>query len=451
MKTTIKIIGKILNLFIIVSLIFIIIIIYNKYNYNSFYKNVKQKHLTEFTRDSEIKYNDDVDSYKIENKDYNDSAFYEKIQVEPNTPYKIVCMVKTKDVESVNDLSGAHISILGTTEHSKKVKGTKDWQQLVLYINSKNRTQLNVGFRLGEWDEEAKGTAWFSNFKIEKGNLLQDKKWKFGCFIFPNLDVNVDVNGKNEHVKLKMSEDDVKDIKSNMQRFKNGIKEISHNKMEIDYDIHIINEPIKTLSYDKINGYYVAEKDVYDLINKYVEKNEYDHIYVGFRMADKQKGKNILENDWIGLGGMDYLGIGFSNIRIPDDNFNYAYKYNTRFNTFPEEVFLHEFLHTLERNSKEFGYEIPALHDNEKYGYKEEKGSGLKKWYEDYMNKEIVCDKIKIGIPSEIYNYKPVNEKNFQTSLKLQAFEEPKNIIEVIKSLYTRIIRLFKYKETILQ
>lgn len=38
---------------------------------------------------------------------------------------------------------------------------------------------------------------------------------------------------------------------------------------------------------------------------------EYDHIYVAFRMADTQMGENILVNDWIGLGGMDYYGIGF--------------------------------------------------------------------------------------------------------------------------------------------
>lgn len=37
-------------------------------------------------------------------------------------------------------------------------------------------------------------------------------------------------------------------------------------------------------------------------------------------MADTQMGENILVNDWIGLGGMDYYGIGFSNIRMPDDS-----------------------------------------------------------------------------------------------------------------------------------
>lgn len=86
---------------------------------------------------------------------------------------------------------------------------------------------------------------------------------------------------------------------------------------------------------------------------------------------------------------MDYYGIGFSNIRLPNDERSYIYKYKARVNHFPEEVFLHEFLHTLERNSEEYGYEIPALHDYEKYGYENEKLYGEEKWYRDYMNKNI--------------------------------------------------------------
>ena len=50
---------------------------------------------------------------------------------------------------------------------------------------------------------------------------------------------------------------------------------------------------------------------------------------------------------------MDYYGIGYSNIRLPNSSKSYIYKYNTRINTFPEEVFLHEFLHSLERTAEE--------------------------------------------------------------------------------------------------
>lgn len=153
---------------------------------------------------------------------------------------------------------------------------------------------------------------------------------------------------------------------------------------------------------------------------------------------------------------MDYYGLGFSNIRLPNDSKSYMYKYNTRINTFPEEVFLHEFLHSLERNSKEYGYSRPELHDYEKFGYKNEPIIGQKKWYTDYMNKTIkatVADDNGlggnggfVGLPQEIYQLKPAKESNFEYSYKIEEFKEPENIIEeirqIIKNLANKVKKL---------
>ena len=117
---------------------------------------------------------------------------------------------------------------------------------------------------------------------------------------------------------------------------------------------------------------------------------------------------------------MEYHGIGYSNIRLPDNKSNYAYKYNNRFNT-------------LERNSASYGFEVPNLHDYIKYGYIEEKLEGQKKWYIDYMNKNINYNGKKIGLPSEIYTHKPVHESNFKYSIETDDLKEPQNIIEVIR------------------
>lgn len=136
---------------------------------------------------------------------------------------------------------------------------------------------------------------------------------------------------------------------------------------------------------------------------------------------------------------MDYYGIGFSNIRLPNSSKSYMYKYNTNINQFPEEVFLHEFLHSLERNSKEYGYEVPDLHDYEKYGYKNERLFGQKKWYADYMNKNIDVKEEKIGLPQEIYTLKPAKNKDFLNSYKIKELEEPENIIEEIKEIINNI------------
>lgn len=142
---------------------------------------------------------------------------------------------------------------------------------------------------------------------------------------------------------------------------------------------------------------------------------------------------------------MDYYGVGFSNIRLPNDSESYIYKYNSRINTFPEEVFLHEFLHSLERTAEEYGYERPELHDYEKYGYKNEILIGQKKWYTDYMNKNINSTSGKIGLPEEVYTLKPAKTSNFKYSYEIKdVFKEPQNIIEEIKGIINNILNKFK-------
>lgn len=137
---------------------------------------------------------------------------------------------------------------------------------------------------------------------------------------------------------------------------------------------------------------------------------------------------------------MDYYGIGFSNIRLPNDSKSYIYKYNKKINTFPEEVFLHEFLHSLERNAEEYGYERPELHDYQKYGYRNEMLTGQKKWYTDYMNQEIETEGKKIGLPKEIYTLKPAKNSNFEYSYEVKdVFKEPENILEEMVELINKV------------
>ncbi|MCI8470550.1 MAG: hypothetical protein HFJ35_03530 [Clostridia bacterium] len=147
---------------------------------------------------------------------------------------------------------------------------------------------------------------------------------------------------------------------------------------------------------------------------------------------------------------MDYYGIGFSNIRLPNDSKSYMYKYSQRINTFPEEVFLHEFLHSLERNAEEYGYERPELHDYQKYDYENEILIGQKKWYTDYMNQNINTTSGKIGLPEEIYTLKPAKSSNFEDSYKMEdVFKEPENMIEEIRELIENLMNKLGWKKAL--
>ena len=141
---------------------------------------------------------------------------------------------------------------------------------------------------------------------------------------------------------------------------------------------------------------------------------------------------------------MDLNGIGYSNIRLPNNSGSYIYTYNSYINTFPEEVFIHEFLHTLERILKERNYNIPELHDNKKYGYENERLIGLEKWYGDYMTCNIDSENGKIGLDEIVYTLTPPAESDFEHCTEIEYYKEPQNIIEDVINIFANIKSIFK-------
>ena len=283
-KTRKSIVGKIAYIITIIILCILLVYAYNYYqsnNFNDFVKSESNLYKSKFKRDNTIKYGENR-SYEIISPDYNDAMFYKTINVEKNQPYKITCMVKTENVESENEISGvgAHISIEGSTERSVTIQGTNDWQEIELIFNSKNRETINIGFRLGGNLGQAKGKAWFSDFKLEEGTLENNSDWKFACFIFKNTDVNLNGN----EIKLQVTNNDISDIKDTVRRFENSCYTLSEGKMTANCDIYEIDTPITELSYDEEFGYYVSPENVEEQIKKIVEQNDYDHIFVVLRL-----------------------------------------------------------------------------------------------------------------------------------------------------------------------
>lgn len=244
-----KIIVKILDTIFFIMLIIIICKIYGIYkiyNFNGFTKAEVERGTTNFLRDKEIKYSYDY-SYKIESKNYNDAMFYKEIAVKPNTPYKLSCMVKTENIESDGEEAGAQISILDTTESSEVLTGTREWQELNFIFDSRNREKIKIGFRLGGNEAKSKGTVWFSDFKLEEGLKDNSTNWNMACFVIKHIDVKLN----NQELKLTMSANDIETIKNNMERFKNTAKELSNNKMTVEYDIYEINTPVTSVTYSE--------------------------------------------------------------------------------------------------------------------------------------------------------------------------------------------------------
>ena len=431
----------IINIFTLVILTIAIYLAYQFYqsnNFNDFIRSEANLKISEFKRDKKEKYSDSR-SYKITSNEFNDAMFSKEIQVEKNTPYKVTCMIKTKGVEADKNASsiGAQISISNTVERSVAISGDSDWQKVEFIFNSKNRETVDIAFRLGGTEGYAKGEAWFADLKIEEGQTEEDSNWQFACFIFENTNVNID----NQEINIQVTNSDITDIKNTIERFENSCNHLSEGKMTANCDIYEIQDPITSLSYDNEFGYYVAPEDIETQIKDIIKQNNYDHIFVVVRLGNEEYEDDIEIKDWIGLGRMDYYGVGFSNIRLPNSSKSYIYKYDTRVNQFPEEVFLHEFLHSLERTAEEYGYDIPELHDYKEYGYENEYLIGQKQWYEDYMNKEIYTSNGYVGLPEEVYILKPAKRSNFNYPYELDVYSEPQNIIEEIREIFGNLFR----------
>ena len=215
---------------------------YQKNNLNGFMLSEANLNISHFQRDDETKYSE-VSSYKITSNEFNDAMFSKEIGVEKNTPYKVTCMVKTKGVtaEEVSSGIGAQISITDTTERSVAISGDNDWQKIELIFNSKNRTTIDIGFRLGGVDGLAKGEAWFSDFKIEQGQSDNDNNWNMACFIFENTNVNIN----NNQINIQTTSTDITDIKDTINRFEKACNELSEGKMTAECDIYQIQDSLR--------------------------------------------------------------------------------------------------------------------------------------------------------------------------------------------------------------
>ena len=164
-------------------------------------------------------------------------------------------------------------------------------------FNSNNRNTVEIGFRLGGYEEQCKGTAWFSDFTIEAGALDEDNNWNVACLIIENIEADVQGLGK---VSFNITFDDVKTIRNDMKRFQTSINELSNNKMSVTYDVIEVSEPVTTLSHDDENGYYVGGKDVKGIIDNYIKREEYDYIFVVVQLGKINETEYNLHN-WIGL------------------------------------------------------------------------------------------------------------------------------------------------------
>lgn len=228
----------ILNILLVITALIVIYQMWHVYRINDFGDFVKAEYKTgisNFTRDDIVKYSNKY-SYKIESQEFNDALIYKNVELEQDTVYRVTAMVKFENVENEKSDSeaGVNIGIMDTTEKSDSLVGSGDWEKLTFEFDSKNRTNVDIAFRLGAYDDNSKGVAWFSDFTLEKGKKDTSNNWNFICLIMRNLEVELENNGIKTRTKMELQPSEIKLIQDNMKRFQTSMKEMSR-RFDVSY------------------------------------------------------------------------------------------------------------------------------------------------------------------------------------------------------------------------
>ncbi len=297
-------------------------------------------------------------SIMLENTDYNDGCVEKIYDVEPYTTYKFSAIVKYsghKVASGVNEETGACIGEAFYYDTKKKLymipSGRSDfttsseWTKLEYEFTTGNETTHGLRLQNGE----CKGTAWFSEIKLEKAEMTNS--WNILAVFFKNADVNVVLNGKRVHYKNSLTENNIYEMnKYALDTLPANLKALSNNKLTVNsidryYSDEVLTEKDLT-TYEK--GYCVDEKNSTVLIKtleKYLSRKKYHQIIIFVPFSEKDGIS--LTNGWWGLGGTTCKGVYFAQIT---NSWEGSFESGDKFQG---HVSVHEMCHCLENASED--------------------------------------------------------------------------------------------------
>ncbi len=133
-----------------------------------FHSQAYSSELSEFTWDKEGGI-DGSGCVRIVNTQDNDARYVLRLDVRPNTYYKISGWVKTQGVVQSGSAVGANLSVLNTFEYGGGLFGDQDWTYVELYgCTGEDQKEMTLCLRLGFYSGICTGTAWFDNVEVQQ-------------------------------------------------------------------------------------------------------------------------------------------------------------------------------------------------------------------------------------------------------------------------------------------
>ncbi len=269
---------------------------------------------TNFSVDDKVHTNNSWYSIKLENTDYNISYVEKTYNVEPYTTYRFSAMVKYSGYALSPDAevqkSGACVGKAYTYENSGYTTSS-NWAFMEYEFTTGNETTYNLALQNGIYNGKCKGTAWFSDVKLEKVEMTNS--WNMLAVFFKNIDATVTLNGKTVHHKKTISNTLIDEINTCLiDTLPSNLKNLSNNKMTVNsidryyVDETLTEEDLKIYHYKKNNtdGYCVDSSKL--LVSKTLDKLLAQKHYNQIILIVPLYGINV---NWVGLGGTKYKGV----------------------------------------------------------------------------------------------------------------------------------------------
>ena len=354
------------------------------------------KNASNFSVDTYSKYAG-KNSIKIKNDKYTVSYVERTFSVKPNTLYKFSAMVKysgySLNPENSGKSSGASVGIAFSYDHSSyTTKG--DWTKVEYIFDSKDNTEITLALYNGMFGALCKGTAYFSNIKLEENTTERSNEWNVLVVIFKNVKTPAVKDGKKYSFSGSFSDGDIEKLKIPLKKLYTTFDSISDGQMTVgNITVAVPDTTLTSLQQDDTYGYMIDpyDKQVSKILDNYLAKKVYNQIIVISPIAKIAVG-------WSGLGGTQYKGINFCQTNcVPGID-----------SVFSEGIYVHEMLHGMESNSNDVDPEKTAvLHSAEDYGYDDngkEPADGWKQFYTDYMRSELPDGKGLDPSVFQVYN-----------------------------------------------
>lgn len=93
----------------------------------------------------------------------------QRVMVQPFTSYLFSGWIKTKEAGPNPAVqAGASLSVMDPWTYSLEIFGTTDWTFVSVVFNSGPQTRVILAARLGHWQGNATGTAWFDDLRLTR-------------------------------------------------------------------------------------------------------------------------------------------------------------------------------------------------------------------------------------------------------------------------------------------